>query len=150
MNNFDSYMTMREDAIRYFNDQFKHIFDEAFGTIKSDFIFMFDHRYASNDKNGRLDIYTNRPGVLIGVAGKNIEKLKELLKEEFRHDYDVQIHEVGHYYMHKEMFADEANKPGETNDSEETVGDVLKTLNEKQKKVVIYLINQALKKSKRT
>lgn len=103
MNDFDWIMTMREEAHRVFNDRFKYIFDEAFGDIKDDFIFMFDHHYAKEDKNGEVIIYTNRPGVLIGVAGKNIDKLKELLKEEFKHDYDVKIQEVGHYYFHKKM-----------------------------------------------
>lgn len=104
MNDFDSYMIMREEVIRAFRKQFEKIFDEVFGDIKDDFVFMFDHHYAATDKNGEVIIYTNRPGVLIGLAGKNIEKLKELLKEEFKHDYDVKIHEVGHYYIHKKTF----------------------------------------------
>lgn len=107
MNDFDSYMAMREDAIRAFSEQFQKIFDEAFEDIKQDFILMFDHHYGQTEKNGELIIYTNRPGALIGVAGKNIDKLKELLKEEFKHDYDVKIHEVGHYYFHKKMLGKE-------------------------------------------
>lgn len=39
-------------------------------------------------------VYTNRPGELIGKGGKNIEKFKADLLEEYKHEYDVKIVEV--------------------------------------------------------
>ena len=99
----ESYMTMREEAATHFNNIFRSIFDEAFGDIKSDIILMLNHEYATAEKNGVLNIYTNHPGVLIGVARKNVDKLKVALRREFRHDYDVYFHEVRHHYSVKQF-----------------------------------------------
>lgn len=99
----ESYMAMREEAAAYFNNRFRSIFDEAFGDIESDIILMFNHEYATAEKNGVLNIYTNHPGILIGVAGKNVDKLKDALRREFGHDYYVHFHEVRHYYSVKQF-----------------------------------------------
>lgn len=39
-------------------------------------------------------VWTDRPGILIGKGGENINILKEVLKEEFNKDYDIEIKEI--------------------------------------------------------
>lgn len=39
-------------------------------------------------------IWTDRPGILIGKAGRNVEILKEILKEEFDYDYTIEFKEI--------------------------------------------------------
>lgn len=102
----DEYMFMREEAATWFKNKFMRIFEEAFGHIQSDILFMFDHEYATTTDNGKITIYTNRPGILIGVAGKNVDKLKEALKREFKHDYNVYFHEVNHYCITNQFTID--------------------------------------------
>lgn len=39
-------------------------------------------------------VWTDRPGILIGKGGQNVEVLKEILREEFDRDYDVKFKEI--------------------------------------------------------
>ncbi len=39
-------------------------------------------------------VWTDRPGILIGKGGQNVEVLKEVLKEEFDRNYDVKFKEI--------------------------------------------------------
>ena len=39
-------------------------------------------------------IYTNKPGILIGKGGANVEILKEILKKEFDYDYTIEFKEI--------------------------------------------------------
>lgn len=53
--------------------------------------------YYNDLSKHELTIYTTRPGVMIGKAGKDINNVKEVLKEEFGHDYDIKFVEIrGH------------------------------------------------------
>lgn len=45
------------------------------------------------DKN-KFTVWTDRPGILIGKGGKNVDILKEELKKEFNRDYDVEFKEI--------------------------------------------------------
>ena len=45
------------------------------------------------DKN-KFTVWTDRPGILIGKGGKNVDILKEELKKEFDEDYDVEFKEI--------------------------------------------------------
>lgn len=45
------------------------------------------------DKN-KFTVWTDRPGILIGKGGKNVDILKEELKKEFNSDYDVEFKEI--------------------------------------------------------
>lgn len=48
-----------------------------------------------NDLGKRVfTVWTDRPGILIGKGGQNVEILKEILKEEFDRDYDVNFKEI--------------------------------------------------------
>ena len=39
-------------------------------------------------------IWTDKPGILIGKDGQNVEILKEILKEEFEYDYEIKFKEI--------------------------------------------------------
>ena len=39
-------------------------------------------------------IWTDKPGILIGKGGQNVEILKEILKEEFDYDYEIKFKEI--------------------------------------------------------
>ena len=39
-------------------------------------------------------VWTDKPGILIGKGGKNVDILKEELKKEFNRDYDVEFKEI--------------------------------------------------------
>ena len=39
-------------------------------------------------------VWTDRPGILIGYKGENVKILKEILKEEFNYDYEVEFKEI--------------------------------------------------------
>ena len=39
-------------------------------------------------------IWTDKPGILIGKGGQNVEILKDILKEEFDHDYEIEFKEI--------------------------------------------------------
>lgn len=48
-----------------------------------------------NDIGKRIfTIWTNRPGILIGKGGQNVEILREILKEEFDYDYEIKFREI--------------------------------------------------------
>ena len=39
-------------------------------------------------------VWTDRPCILIGKGGQNVEILKEILKEEFDYDYEIKFKEI--------------------------------------------------------
>ena len=39
-------------------------------------------------------VWTDRPSIIIGKGGQNINVLKEILKEEFAYDYEIDIKEI--------------------------------------------------------
>lgn len=44
--------------------------------------------------NKTMEIYSTRIGILIGKAGTNVDKLKEILTEEFRGEWKVKFVEI--------------------------------------------------------
>ena len=50
--------------------------------------------YDNNLSERVFTVWTNRPGILIGKGGQNVEILKEVIKEEFDKDYDVIFKEI--------------------------------------------------------
>ena len=39
-------------------------------------------------------VWTDKPGILIGKGGQNVEILKDIIKEEFDHDYEIEFKEI--------------------------------------------------------
>lgn len=50
--------------------------------------------YYRNIFNREMEIYTTRPGVLIGKAGVNVEKFKKMLSDEFYGEWKVKFVEI--------------------------------------------------------
>ena len=50
--------------------------------------------YFFNYSDKTLEIYATRPGVLIGKAGVNINKLRDVLKEEFVKEWSIKFVEI--------------------------------------------------------
>lgn len=50
--------------------------------------------YEYTNINRKLIIYTKHPGIWIGSKGKAVERLKEILKENFEHDVIVDFKEL--------------------------------------------------------
>ena len=50
--------------------------------------------YYRNSWKREMEIYTTRPGCLIGKAGIDVNKLKEMLTEEFGGEWEVKFIEV--------------------------------------------------------
>ena len=51
----------------------------------------------------KLTIYTKYPGMFIGFHGKYNDLLKELMKKEFLHDYEIEYIEVKGGFIDTEM-----------------------------------------------
>lgn len=50
--------------------------------------------YEYNLSKKELKIYATRPGWLIGKAGKNLDRLKEIWAEEFSGDWKIRVFEI--------------------------------------------------------
>ena len=50
--------------------------------------------YENNLGKRVFAVWTDRPGILIGKGGQNVEILKEILKEEFDYDYTIEFKEI--------------------------------------------------------
>ena len=60
------------------------------------FFFRINYKGIVGYKNiGRVfTVWTDRPSIIIGKGGQNIIVLKEILKEEFAYDYEIDIKEI--------------------------------------------------------
>lgn len=58
--------------------------------------------YYRNVLNHVMEIYTTRPGVLIGKAGVNVKEFKKMLSEEFFGEWEVKFVEIrGGFVLHQ-------------------------------------------------
>lgn len=55
--------------------------------------------YEYKNCNRELTIFTKIPGIWIGLRGKGVNRLNELLNEQFKHDVDIQFKEVKGNFM---------------------------------------------------
>lgn len=89
----DDWMNIRADAIKYCRElRTTPIMD--FMKEKS---FNETIAYEYNTKDTELTIYTTRPGIWIGPRGREVNRLREILKENFGHDVEVNIKEIKFY-----------------------------------------------------
>ena len=60
------------------------------------FFFRINYKGIVGYKNSErlFTVWTDRPGIIIGKGGQNINILKEILKEEFGYDYEIDIKEI--------------------------------------------------------
>lgn len=50
--------------------------------------------YENDTSKNIFTIWTDKPGIIIGECGKNVNILKDILKKEFEKDYDVKFKEI--------------------------------------------------------
>lgn len=55
--------------------------------------------YEYNNCNRELTIFTKIPGIRIGFRGKGVNRLREILNEQFEHDVDIQFKEMKGNFM---------------------------------------------------
>ena len=72
--------------------------DERNERVLKQFFFRIGNKgivgYENNLAKNKFTVWTDRPGILIGKGGKNVDILKEELKKEFNRDYDVEFKEI--------------------------------------------------------
>jgi hypothetical protein len=85
-----SFIAFRSEAMKFTADRDVKLVEDFCAKIGYSYpLGYFNHR-----SNRTFELFTNRPGVLIGRAGRNIELLKDMLKEEFKVPYDVKLVEI--------------------------------------------------------
>lgn len=50
--------------------------------------------YDNDLGNKVFTVWSDKPGILIGKEGQNIQILKDILKEEFDYDYEIKFKEI--------------------------------------------------------
>ena len=58
---------------------------------------IFFYKYEHIDRE--LTIFTNRPGIWIGRSGEGVNRLKEILSEQFDHEVEVSFVEIKGRFM---------------------------------------------------
>ncbi|KKP39035.1 MAG: 30S ribosomal protein S3, small subunit ribosomal protein S3 [Candidatus Peregrinibacteria bacterium GW2011_GWF2_33_10] len=53
-----------------------------------------------------LNIYTSKPGLIIGKSGDGIEDLKEKLKKKFSIQFSINVHEIKNSYTNAQLVGD--------------------------------------------
>lgn len=61
--------------------------------INDNFFYEYEHI------NRELTIFTNRPGIWIGRSGEGVNRLKEILSEQFDHEVEVSFVEIKGRFM---------------------------------------------------
>ena len=83
---------MREDAHRYMKNKEETLLKNWLTGIGCADNFTIG--YYIDSWNRVTEIYSTRPGALIGVGGKNIDILTKMLSDEFHGDWKVKLTEV--------------------------------------------------------
>ena len=86
----DDWMEFRGDCILYMEKKRQEAFKHFMDKIGLKDTFAYDYSYLDN----KFTIYTSKPGIWIGLHGKNVENLKDILSKEIREDCDVEFKEI--------------------------------------------------------
>lgn len=86
----ESFEELRGKVLEEMREKDERLLKHFFGIINYKGIVVY-----KNDLSGKIfRIWTDQPCILIGKGGKNVEILKEILKEEFNHDYTIDFKEI--------------------------------------------------------
>ena len=88
----EAWERLRADAHRYMKDKEETLLKNWLTSIGCSNNFTIG--YYRDSLNKVMEIYSTRPGALIGKAGTNIDELKRMLSEEFRGEWQVKLVEV--------------------------------------------------------
>ena len=81
---------LRGEVLEEMDERNERVLKHFFFRIGNKVIVGYENKL---DKN-KFTVWTDRPGILIGKGGKNVDILKEELKKEFNRDYDVEFKEI--------------------------------------------------------
>lgn len=72
--------------------------DERNERVLKQFFYRIGYRgivgYENSYQKKEFVVWTDKPGIIIGKGGQNLEILKEILKEEFGYDYSINLKEI--------------------------------------------------------
>lgn len=85
----DAFMKMREDAIDFMRKRYETILNKWCEEAKVETpVGYYDNH------NGVFEIYTDKPGHMIGKGGELYNKFAAILSEEFHRNYQIKFVEV--------------------------------------------------------
>ena len=87
----ESWESFREEMLSYAKNKEENLIKKWLNDIGCKNITIGYYRDSSNNI---MEIYTTKPGMLIGKAGANVEKLENMLSEEYRGVWKVRFIEV--------------------------------------------------------
>lgn len=85
-----NWQEIREDAYTYIKNKKENPIKKFMKEIGINDNIIYEYKYRCYS----LIIYTKYPGIWIGKAGSGVKRLKEILKEELKHDVEVNFVEV--------------------------------------------------------
>ena len=66
--------------------------------VMKNFFYKIGHKgivgYENDLRNKVFTVWSDKPGILIGKGGQNIQILKDILKEEIGYDYEIKFKEI--------------------------------------------------------
>lgn len=86
----DEWMQLRGEAICYMNNLYENAFKQFADKVGLKDTFAYDYNYSEN----KFTIYTSRPGVWIGLHGKNVKILQHILSKEIKEGCEVEFKEI--------------------------------------------------------
>ena len=86
----DSFEEMRGQILEEMEERNVRVLKHFFFKINYKGIVGYENKLGEH----KFIVYTDRPGILIGCRGKNVEILKEILKKEFDYDYTIEFKEI--------------------------------------------------------
>lgn len=86
----DKWMRFREEALTYSSSRERSILKEWLDKIG----YAEPVGYYRDTLNDVMEIYSTRPGVLIGKGGSNVKELEQMLFREYRTVYRVKFVEI--------------------------------------------------------
>ena len=87
----ESWENFRAEALAYVRNAEENLLKKWLNNIGCKEIIIGYYRDAYNKT---MEIYSTKPGVLIGKAGINADKLKKMLSEEFHGEWKVKFIEI--------------------------------------------------------
>ena len=86
----EAWQAMREEAYAFMRDKEETLLKKWLEEIG----YKEPVGYYRNSLNKTMEIYTTRPGVLIGKAGVRVEQLQKMLTDEFYGEWSVKFVEI--------------------------------------------------------
>lgn len=81
---------LREEVLEEMDERNERVLKHFFFRIGNKGIVGYENKLGKK----KFIVWTDKPGILIGKGGKNVDILKEELKKEFDRDYDVEFKEI--------------------------------------------------------